>query len=127
VFTSPEPGRLSDSSAVVKSILSGRRLCRAIHTHLTDGQVGSMDELVCEAASVLDVSEVHHVKTLERERPPSLDVEGDSESAWIFPKPWPGLDEAAVRNEARRCLNCGLICYKKSQNDADMENGSIDV
>ncbi|MDZ7699828.1 MAG: FAD-dependent oxidoreductase [Deltaproteobacteria bacterium] len=117
VFTAPEPGRLSDSSAVVKSILSGRRLCRAIHTYLTDGQVGSMDELVCEAASVLDVSEVHHVETLERERPPSLDVEGDSESAWIFPKPWPGLDEAAARNEARRCLNCGLICYKnpKSQ------------
>ncbi|MEJ2586287.1 MAG: (Fe-S)-binding protein [Deltaproteobacteria bacterium] len=115
VFSAPEPGRLSDSSAVVKSILSGRRLCRAIHSHFAEGQVPSTDDLVCEADWVLDVSEVHSVKPVERERPPALDVEGDSESAWIFPKPWPGLDEAGAKKEASRCLSCGLICYKKSE------------
>jgi hypothetical protein len=117
VFSAPESGRLSDSSAVVKSILSGRRLCRAIHSHFTDGQISSMDDLVCEANWVLDVPNVHTVKPVERERPPALDVEGDSESAWIFPKPWPGLGESEARKEAHRCLNCGLICYKKTENE----------
>lgn len=121
VFSSPEPGRLSDSSAVVKSILSGRRLCRAIHTHFTEERVAPIDNLVCEADAVLDVSEVHHVKSLERQQPSILDVEGDSESAWIFPKPWPGLNEPAARTEAQRCLNCGLICYKKNENETSLK------
>ncbi len=122
VFTSPEPGRLSDSSAVVKSILSGRRLSRAIHSHFTEEDIASMDNLVCEADSILDVTEVHDVKPLNREQPPAVDVEGDSEGAWIFPKPWPGLSEPAARNEAQRCLNCGLICYTKSEHNAGAES-----
>lgn len=118
VFSSPEPGRLSDASAVVKAILSGRRLFRAIHSHFTTGDIAPVDNLVCEAASVLDVAEVRNVDTINRERPPTVDVEGDSEGAWIFPKPWPGLSEPAARREAQRCLNCGLICYTKSEHRA---------
>jgi hypothetical protein len=43
-----------------------------------------------------------------------VDVEGNSKTAWIFPKTFPGLDEEAARTEAERCLQCGLICYKKT-------------
>jgi hypothetical protein len=43
-----------------------------------------------------------------------LDVGGDIKTAWIFPKELPGLDETSARVEAERCLQCGLICYKKS-------------
>lgn len=114
MFTPPEPGRISDSSAVVKSLLSGRRLTRAIHQHFTDGLISPIDNLISDPDLILNITEVHDVNTSERQRPAVLDVEGDSKTAWIFPKEFPGLDEQAVRQEADRCLQCGLICYKKT-------------
>jgi len=113
ILSSPEPGRISDSSAVVKSILSGRRLARAIHQYFTDGTITPTPNLACDASYVLDVTEVHDVNPSERERPPVSDVEGDSKTAWIFPQELPGLDEQKATREADRCLQCGLICYEK--------------
>jgi len=115
IFSSPEPGRISDSSAVVKSILSGRRLVRGIHQHFTDELITPIRNLTCEKEYVLDVTEVHDVVSSERQIPVVSDVEGDSKTAWIFPEEFPGLDEQAARKEAERCLKCGLICYMKSQ------------
>lgn len=113
IFSSPEPGRISDSSAVVKSILSGRRLARALHQHFSDEVITPIENLAIEADDILDVAEVHNVSSSVRQSPPLLDVEGDSKSAWIFPKVLPGLDEPAAMREVDRCLQCGLICYKK--------------
>ena len=115
ICTPPEPGRISDSSAVVKSLLSGRRLTRAIHRHLTGGAIPPVQNLVCEAEAILDVSEIHDVAPSERERPDILDVTGDSKHAWIFPSEYPGLDETSAQREAERCLKCGLICYRKQK------------
>ena len=114
ILSSPEPGRISDSSAVVKSILSGRRLARAIHQNFTDGTITPIPNLVWEAADILDVTEVNGVNPSERQCPTVSDVEGDSKTAWIFPEEYPGLDEPAARQEAERCLQCGLICYEKN-------------
>jgi NADPH-dependent glutamate synthase beta subunit-like oxidoreductase/NAD-dependent dihydropyrimidine dehydrogenase PreA subunit len=114
VFSSPEPERISDSAAVVKSILSGRRLARAVHQYFDDEWITPLKNLAWEADYVLDVSEVHDVSPSERQCPPVLDVQGDSKTAWIFPKELPGLDETSARLEAERCLRCGLICYKKT-------------
>jgi NADPH-dependent glutamate synthase beta subunit-like oxidoreductase len=115
ICTPPEPGRISDSSAVVKSLLSGRRLTRAIHRYFTDGSITPVENLVCEADAILNVTEIHHVTPSGRERPDILDVEGDSKRAWIFPGQYPGLSEASAKKEAERCLKCGLICYRKQQ------------
>jgi hypothetical protein len=113
-FSSPEPGRISDSAAVVKSILSGRRLARAVHQHFGDELITPLENLTCEADYVLDVTEVHDVSLAERQCPLVLDVEGDVKTAWIFPEHLPGLEETSARLEAQRCLQCGLICYKKT-------------
>ncbi len=113
MFTPPETGRISDSSAVVKSLLSGRRLTRAIHQHFTDDTIAPIENLITDPESMLNITEVHNVDTYERQRPEVLDVDGDSKTAWIFPKQFPGLDEQKARKEAERCLQCGLICYKK--------------
>jgi formate dehydrogenase beta subunit len=113
-FSSPEPGRISDSAAVVKSILSGRRLARAVHQHFDDELITPLENLTCEADYILDVTEVHDVSLAARQCPPVLDVEGDAEAAWIFPEALPGLEETSARREAERCLQCGLICYKKT-------------
>ncbi len=115
ILRPPEPGRISDSSAVVKSILSGRRLARAIHMHFTDNVVTPIHDLVCETKDILDVVELHSVTPSVRERPAVTDVRGNTKSAWIFPKEFPGLDEPAARREAERCLRCGLICYEKAE------------
>jgi len=113
IFSSPEPERVSDSSAVVKSILSGRRLARAIHQYFTDEVITPIDNLVCEAEHILNITELHSVKPYERQRPAVSDVEGNSKNSWIFPKEFPGLDESSARRESERCLECGLICYEK--------------
>jgi len=115
IFTPPEPGRVSDSSAVVKSLLSGRRLTRAIHQHFSDESVHPIENLACDADSILDVTEIHDVSPSERQRPHLADVEGNSKTAWIFPGVLPGLEEQAARKEAERCLTCGLICYRKQK------------
>jgi hypothetical protein len=73
-----------------------------------------LENLTCEADDVLDVTEVHDVSLAERQCPLVLDVEGDVETAWIFPEALPGLEETSARIEAQRCLQCGLICYKKT-------------
>jgi len=114
ILGSPEPGRISDSSAVVKSILSGRRLARAVHEYFDGGEISPIENLACEAENILNVTEVQLVNTVERQRQSVLDVEGNSKTAWLYPKEFPGLDETAARREADRCLQCGLICYKKS-------------
>jgi formate dehydrogenase beta subunit len=115
ICTPPEPGRISDSSAVVRSLLSGRRLTRAIHRQLTGGAILPVQDLACEADAILDIKEIHDVAPSERERPDVLDVAGDSKHAWIFPSEYPGLDEASAKREAERCLKCGLICYRKQK------------
>jgi formate dehydrogenase beta subunit len=113
LFSSPEPGRISDSAAVVKSILSGRRLARAVHQYFTDEIITPVENLTIESDNILDVAQVHNVDSSVRQSPPILDVEGDSKSAWIFPQLFPGLDKLGATREANRCLQCGLICYKK--------------
>ena len=126
-FSSPEPGRISDSAAVVKSILSGRRLARAVHQYFDDKLITPIKNLTSEADDILDVTEVHDVPLAERQCPPVLDVEGDIERAWIFPEKLPGLDETSARLEAERCLRCGLICYRKSGTIESEESERQDV
>ena len=103
---------MSDSSAVVKSILSGRRLARAIHQHFTEETISSIEHLTCDADDVLNVTSLARVVASERQSPPFVDVEGNSKTAWIFPKVLPGLDEEAARAEAARCFQCSTLCDK---------------
>jgi hypothetical protein len=114
IFSSPEPGRISDSAAVVKSILSGRRLTRAIDQYFNAEQLAPIENFIGETDDILDVEAVHTVDLSERKRPAAADVDGDSKTAWIFPEAFPGLDEEDAQAEAERCLQCGLICYQRS-------------
>jgi len=114
ILSSPEPGRISDSSAVVKSILSGRRLARAVHQYFDGEEIAPIEKLTCETDKVINITEVQQVQSVERQRQSVLDVEGNSKTAWLYPKEFPGLEESAARRESDRCLQCGLICYKKS-------------
>lgn len=118
LFTPPELGRVSDSMAVVRSILSGRRLARAIHEHLGHGVVSAPENPVCNARQILDVENVADVTPQARQRPSRVPHVTQSEMAWITSKQIPGLEEVTARKEAARCLQCGLICYLKEERQA---------
>ena len=125
LIRSPEPGRVSDSAAVVRSILSGRRLARGIHQYFSEGAISPIEDLASEAEVILDVSEVHGVRPSGREPVLLKDLTADIRATWISPEGLPPLDEGVVRKEAERCLQCGLICYEKSTDVMEQESRNV--
>ncbi len=125
LLSSPEPGRISDSAAVVRSILSGRRLARAIHQHFAEGSIKPLEHLASEAEDILDVTEVRGVEPRSRELNLLKDLTAEIKSTWLLPEGLPPLDEELVRKEAERCLQCGLICYEKSTQILEQESRDV--
>ncbi len=115
IFTPPEPGRISDASAVVKAIVSGRRLVRGIHQHLSGSGVEPIDNLALEADEILNIDEVHDVIPAPRQGEDLSVREPSTAADWIAASELPGLTETEAKQEAERCLQCGLICYLKDQ------------
>ena len=99
--------------AVVRSVLSGRRLARAISQHYADG-VAPLSRLAVEADSVLNIHEVEGIEAIPRRNAPLPTAEAGTTNDWRTDVEIPGLNESAAREEADRCLRCGLICYKKA-------------
>lgn len=115
IFTPPEPGRISDSEAVVKSILSGRRIVRGIQQFYAGEPIAPPAHLTAEANEVLDVEEIPGVLQSHREQVALPHPEAGTENDWTATEEVPGLTEEAARRESERCLACGLICYQKSE------------
>jgi len=125
LLKSPEPGRISDSAAVVRSILSGRRLARGIHQYFSEGAIRPIDNLASEAEVILDVKEVHNVKPLPRELVLVKDLTVDIKATWTSSEGLPPLEEGIVKKEAERCLQCGLICYEKTTDITEQESRNV--
>jgi NADPH-dependent glutamate synthase beta subunit-like oxidoreductase/NAD-dependent dihydropyrimidine dehydrogenase PreA subunit len=111
LFATTEP--MSDYRAAVEAIGAGRRSASSIHLYLSGKQVVPPENMITAQTEVLDVGQVVELlpvgpRQKMPERPaveridPSLEVEL-------------GMTEEMVRNEAVRCLNCGLICYVRSK------------
>lgn len=114
VFSSPEPGRTSDASAVVRAILSGRRMVRGVHQQLMGRAIESIPELAVEADEILDVREVFGVAVTPRREAPGERPEPSTLEDWTAATELSGLSDEDARAEAERCLQCGLICYRKA-------------
>lgn len=102
-----------DYRAVVEAIGSGRRSAATIHRFLQGESVEGPDHMIRANTQVLRLAEVEPVSTAPREivpiRPaeeqrmdPSLEIEL-------------GFDEEQALREAKRCLQCGLICYRRME------------
>ena len=114
IFSVPEPGRMSDSAAVVKAILSGRRLARAVNQYFGDGVILPIEHLALEAESILDVTELQNITTSERVLPALAYAEDKAEGGAIrLQESPPAIERSDAMKEAQRCLQCGLICYRK--------------
>jgi hypothetical protein len=114
ILGAPEPGRMSDSAAVVKAILSGRRLARAVNQYFSDGVILPIEHLALEAESIPDVTELQNISTYERVLPALAYAEDKAEGGAIgLQGPPPVIERFEAMKEAERCLQCGLICYRK--------------
>ncbi len=111
IFSATQP--MSDYRAAVEAIGAGRRAAASTNLFLIGKEVAPPPHMITEQTEVLDVDQVKELLPVGPrqqmvERPaaeridPLLEVEL-------------GLTEEMVRQEAVRCLNCGLICYTRSR------------
>ena len=109
-----EPDRtVSDHKAVVEAVGTGRRAASSIHKVISGEPVDGPARMITPAFKVLNTD---HVENLASCGPRTL-VER------IFPEEALAADlevektysEEQVRSEAKRCLNCGLICYERTR------------
>lgn len=106
LFAKGEP--LSDMEAAIKAINAGRRAAASIHM-LMYGDPMQLPENVLSPNSVFQtVTKVHGVESKPRNimpRASSTQLEAGMELET-------GFTEKTARDEAARCLECGIICYK---------------
>ncbi|MBU2548994.1 MAG: RnfABCDGE type electron transport complex subunit B [Proteobacteria bacterium] len=108
-FTEP----VSDYWAAVEAIGAGRRAAASIHKFVLSGQPSWTGGYHDVNQALLDVNRLDNLFPVGiRERMPEagpierLDPNREIEQ---------GLSQNAARAEASRCLNCGLICYYRTQ------------
>jgi len=106
-----ENDELSDYSAAIKAIGSGRRSAASIHQVMYDIGPSLPDNVLSSASVIQNVDHVENVSQNRRKIMPLLksEIPGDSELVEQ------GFTEEMALAESQRCLQCGLICYKKSE------------
>ncbi len=106
------PGEVtSDYRAVVEAIGSGRRAASSIHRFLSDESVEAPDNMIREHTRVLSLDQLEPVSMAPRQKMPERPQEEliNNPSAEIAL----GYSEEQATKEANRCLQCGLICYRR--------------
>ncbi len=106
------PGEvIADYKAAVEAIGAGRRMTASIHNFLRGLPVEAPKNMLKKYTQVLDVEDVQGVKPVPRKRMPKR-KENELEDSFLEIEL--GYTEAEAREEAQRCLQCGLICYRKN-------------
>ena len=104
----------TDYSAAIKAIGAGRRAAASVHEIMYDISLDLPENVAAPEAPVQNVDHVEKVSASTRNIMPvsarrDLAEGGELES---------GFDETAARQEADRCLQCGLICYLQSDSES---------
>ncbi len=106
---------LTDYSAAIRAIAAGRRAAASIH-QIMYGLPSDLSENVIKPESFIqNIDHVENVCPNPRQIMPlcnakELAVCGELEK---------GFTEEMAQSEASRCLQCGLICYERSENSAE--------
>jgi len=111
VFASSDP--ISDYRAVVEAIGAGRRAAASTHMFLTGKEVTPPLHMITSQTEVLDVGQVQELLPVgERQKMPKRPPEDHFDPSLEIER---GLTEEMAKQEALRCLNCGLICYTRGR------------
>lgn len=100
-----------DYKAVVEAIGAGRRAANSAHRFLTGRAVEAPYNMVRKCTDVLNVRELEPVTASARTPMPELGQEErikDPNMEIAL-----GYSEGQAVKEAKRCLQCGLICYRR--------------
>jgi len=100
---------LTDFSAAIKAIAAGRRAAASIHRSLYGIGLDLPDNVVTPQTPVQNVDRVFRVPERPRQIMPLAD-EGQVARGMELEK---GFDARTAKSEADRCLQCGLICYRR--------------
>jgi formate dehydrogenase (NADP+) beta subunit len=107
------PGEVtSDYKAVVEAIGSGRRSAISVNKALLGEAVEAPLNMIRKNTYVINVVELEPVAAVPRQKMPEISAEERlaDPSAEIEL----GFSEELALQEAKRCLRCGLICYRRT-------------
>jgi formate dehydrogenase (NADP+) beta subunit len=111
------PGEeMGDYKAVVKAIGAGRRTANSAHRFLTGRSVEAPFNMIKTCTEVLNVRSIEPVKMSPRTVMPELSR--DARAADPNAEIELGYSETQAVEEAKRCLQCGLICYRRIEGAA---------
>ncbi len=103
---------LSDYSAAVKAIDAGRRSAAAVHNLIYGLPAPTLPKnSILKERNIQNTDNINNVIPLKRNIMPlstSLEIDRGCEAE-------KGFDSKAFQDEAKRCLQCGLICYRKDE------------
>lgn len=102
---------LTDFSEAIKAIGAGRRAASTIHQAIYDILEPLPENVLTPQSVIQDVDHLENVITNSRQIMPlntgeTLVQTGEQET---------GFSEESAQIEAKRCLQCGLICYKRTE------------
>ena len=101
---------VTGASIAVEAIGAGRRAARSIHCYLSGETISVPETVITQKSTLPDVEEIHAVNESDRIHMPELSVDDRRLS---FEEVELGLEEHMAKDESERCLQCGLICYRK--------------
>jgi formate dehydrogenase beta subunit len=100
---------LTDFSAAIKAIAAGRRAAASIHRSIYGIGLELPDNVVTPETPIQNVTSVSRVPAIARQIMPTADADQVARGMELEQ----GFDASAARTEADRCLQCGLICYRR--------------
>ncbi|RJP75987.1 MAG: electron transporter RnfB [Desulfobacteraceae bacterium] len=101
---------ITDMSAAIKAIASGRRGAVSLHKVMYELDLELSANVLTPNFPVQDVDHLDHVIATPRQIM-RIEKINNAEEQEIEK----GLDENMAKAEADRCLQCGLICYKQTE------------
>ncbi|MBN2059146.1 MAG: FAD-dependent oxidoreductase [Deltaproteobacteria bacterium] len=109
IFRPGEEG--GDYKAVVEAIGSGRRACSSIQRFFSGEALEAPENMIRKYTEVLSLDKLEPVPEMPRVKMPEVSPEEclNNPSLEIAK----GFTEDQARQEAGRCLQCGLICYRR--------------
>ncbi len=103
----------SDYKAIVEAIGAGRRAANSVHKFLTGDAVEAPGRMIRKTTEVLTVKEIESVTKSHRVAMPEISEERRvaDPNAEIAT----GYSQEQALEESKRCLQCGLICYRRME------------
>ncbi|MBN1627481.1 MAG: FAD-dependent oxidoreductase, partial [Deltaproteobacteria bacterium] len=111
IFRPGEEG--SDYEAVVEAIGAGRRAAASMQRYIDGEPVKTPANMIRKDTYVLTLNKLEPVPKLTRSRMPESEMEKRINDPDLEISA--GYSEEEAVKEAKRCMKCGLICYRRSK------------